>query len=36
MQSFGSPPTEIMGDLPPGLNIGPDGVPAMPEGCVVS
>jgi len=36
MQSFGSPPTEIMGDLPPGLNIGPDGMPALPEGCVIS
>ena len=36
MQSFGSPPTEIMGDLPPGLNIGTDGMPAMPEGWVIS
>ncbi|TDL20509.1 Pex19-domain-containing protein [Rickenella mellea] len=35
MQSFGSPPTEIMGDLPPGLELGPDGLPKMPDGCVI-
>ncbi|KIM71831.1 hypothetical protein PILCRDRAFT_16687 [Piloderma croceum F 1598] len=36
MQSFGTPPTEIMGDLPPGFGVGPDGMPQIPEGCCVS
>jgi len=36
MQSFGTPPTEIMGDLPPGFNLGADGMPQMPEGCCIS
>jgi len=35
MQSYGSPPTEIMGPLPPGLDFGPDGTPNLPEGCVI-
>jgi len=35
MQSFGAPPTEIMGDLPPGMNLGSDGLPQMPEGCTL-
>jgi len=34
MQALGSPPSEIMGDLPPGLGLGPDGMPD-PEGCSV-
>jgi len=33
MQTYGAPPTEIMGDLPPGINIGGDGLPQLPEGC---
>jgi peroxin-19 len=35
MQEYGTPPPEIMGDLPPGLEVGPDGVPQLPEGCIV-
>ena len=35
MQEQGAPPTEIMGELPPGVEVGPDGAPNMPEGCVV-
>ena len=34
MQTYGSPPVEIMGDLPPGFD--GKGVPGMGEdGCVV-
>lgn len=36
MQSFGTPPTEVMGDLPPGFNLGADGMPQLPEGCCIS
>ncbi|KAH9072839.1 Pex19-domain-containing protein [Lactarius deliciosus] len=35
MQEHGAPPAEIMGELPPGLELGPDGAPQLPEGCVV-
>lgn len=35
MQSHGAPPTEIMGDLPPGMNLGADGLPQLPEGCTL-
>ncbi|KAG7441538.1 Pex19-domain-containing protein [Guyanagaster necrorhizus] len=35
IQSYGAPPTSIMGPLPPGLGFGPDGLPQMGEGCVV-
>ncbi|EKM52991.1 uncharacterized protein PHACADRAFT_259162 [Phanerochaete carnosa HHB-10118-sp] len=35
MQSHGSPPPEIMGPLPPGLELGPDGLPKLPDGCSV-
>ena len=35
MQEHGTPPAEIMGELPPGLEIGPDGAPELPEGCIV-
>ncbi|KAI9465936.1 Pex19-domain-containing protein [Lactarius psammicola] len=35
MQEHGAPPAEIMGELPPGLELGPDGGPQLPEGCVV-
>ncbi|KAF8551444.1 hypothetical protein OG21DRAFT_1417995 [Imleria badia] len=33
LQTHGQPPQEIMGPLPPGLNMGADGLPDMPEGC---
>jgi len=36
MQSYGSPPSEIMGPLPAGLDFGADGQPNLPEGCVIS
>jgi len=32
MQTFGTPPAEIMGDLP----LGADGMPLMPDGCCIS
>ncbi|KAL0959039.1 hypothetical protein HGRIS_014344 [Hohenbuehelia grisea] len=35
MQSYGSPPQELMGDLPPGY-LGPDGMPQLPEGCNIA
>ncbi|KAG6332860.1 hypothetical protein ID866_6230 [Astraeus odoratus] len=35
LQTHGSPPDEIMGPLPPGLTKGEDGLPELPEGCVV-
>lgn len=37
MQTLGSPPQEIMGELPPGFALGEDGLPAMgPDGCVIA
>jgi len=36
MQSHGSPPSEIMGDLPAGMDLGPDGLPKMPDNCIIS
>ncbi|VDB92416.1 unnamed protein product [Peniophora sp. CBMAI 1063] len=33
MQTHGSPPEELMGPLPPGLNLGTDGIPKLPEDC---
>ncbi|EIN05462.1 Pex19 protein, partial [Punctularia strigosozonata HHB-11173 SS5] len=36
MQSHGSPPPEIMGPLPPGLDVGPDGLPKLPDGCTIA
>jgi len=33
MQEYGAPPTEIMGELPPGIALGPDGLPQLPGGC---
>jgi len=35
MQSYGSPPTEIMGEMPPGMSLGNDGMPDL-ENCVIS
>lgn len=37
MQSFGSPPSEVMGPLPSaGLEFNPDGSPKLPEGCIIT
>ncbi|PAV17687.1 Pex19-domain-containing [Pyrrhoderma noxium] len=37
MQSFGSPPPEVMGPLPTGgLDFNPDGSPKLPEGCTIT
>lgn len=40
MQDHGSPPEELMGDLPPGFGLGPDGLPQLPEGlpedCIIA
>lgn len=41
MQSHGSPPMELMGDIPPGMALGPDGMPNLGmgegmEGCCVA
>ncbi|KAI0655044.1 Pex19 protein family-domain-containing protein [Cubamyces menziesii] len=36
MQEYGSPPSEIMGPLPPGLDLGADGMPNIPEGCTIA
>ncbi|GAA5983093.1 hypothetical protein JCM11641_004910 [Rhodosporidiobolus odoratus] len=35
MNECGAPPPEIMGEMPPGMELGPDGVPKVPD-CVVS
>lgn len=35
MQEHGAPPAEIMGELPPGLDLGSDGAPKLPDDCVV-
>jgi len=36
MQQLGSPPPEIMGPLPPGFDAGPDGMPKLPDGCIIA
>ncbi|OAX36256.1 Pex19-domain-containing protein [Rhizopogon vinicolor AM-OR11-026] len=36
LQKHGSPPEEIMGPLPPGFSMGADGMPNMPDNCVIS
>lgn len=36
MQSYGSPPAEIMGPMPPGLSLGADGAPKLPDDCIIS
>lgn len=33
MQEYGAPPTEIMGELPPGVALGADGLPQLPQDC---
>ena len=33
LQTYGSPPSEVMGPLPPGTTLGPDG---LPEGCLIA
>jgi len=35
MQEHGAPPAEIMGELPPGFDLGPDGAPKLPDECVI-
>ncbi|KAH7908723.1 Pex19-domain-containing protein [Hygrophoropsis aurantiaca] len=35
LQTYGSPPEEIMGPLPPGFNMGADGLPNVPENCII-
>ncbi|GAA5976349.1 hypothetical protein JCM10908_005468 [Rhodotorula pacifica] len=34
MNECGAPPTEIMGEMPPGMELGPDGAPKVPECCI--
>ncbi|GAA5831705.1 hypothetical protein JCM3766R1_004984 [Sporobolomyces carnicolor] len=34
MNECGAPPKEIMGEMPPGMELGPDGVPKIPE-CTI-
>ncbi|KAG1870838.1 Pex19 protein [Suillus subluteus] len=36
LQRHGSPPEEIMGPMPPGLSMGADGMPNMPDNCIIS
>jgi len=36
MQEHGAPPAEIMGDLPPGMTLGPDGLPQFPQDCCIA
>ncbi|SCZ99104.1 BZ3500_MvSof-1268-A1-R1_Chr3-1g05814 [Microbotryum saponariae] len=36
MNDCGAPPKEIMGEMPPGMELGADGVPKMPEDCIIS
>ncbi|KAI0666461.1 Pex19 protein family-domain-containing protein [Trametes maxima] len=36
MQDYGSPPSEIMGPLPPGFDLGADGLPQLPDGCTIA
>ncbi|KAI9568668.1 Pex19 protein [Boletus coccyginus] len=33
LQSHGQPPEDVIGPLPPGLSMGADGPPDMPDGC---
>jgi len=35
MQEHGAPPAEIMGELPPGVALGPDGLPQLPGECLI-
>ncbi|KAF8628310.1 hypothetical protein AX17_006013 [Amanita inopinata Kibby_2008] len=36
MQSYGSPPSELMGPLPPGMGLGQDGMPQLDDNCVIA
>ncbi|KAM0754616.1 Pex19-domain-containing protein [Meredithblackwellia eburnea MCA 4105] len=36
MNDCGAPPSEIMGEMPEGMELGPDGVPKLPGDCVIS
>jgi peroxin-19 len=35
VQSYGSPPADLMGPLPLGVDLGPDGLPQLGENCVI-
>ncbi|KAI0339238.1 Pex19-domain-containing protein [Trametopsis cervina] len=36
MQEFGSPPQELMGELPPGMETDKDGMPKLPNQCTIA
>ncbi|PFH49457.1 hypothetical protein AMATHDRAFT_63154 [Amanita thiersii Skay4041] len=37
MQSYGTPPQELMGNLPPGMGLGTDGLPQLGDGnCTIA
>ncbi|PVF93314.1 Pex19 protein [Serendipita vermifera] len=36
MQELGSPPSEIMGALPPGFELGADGLPSLDDKCIIA
>lgn len=36
LQTYGSPPAEVMGPIPLGMNLGADGMSQMGEGCVIA
>ncbi|KAI5481644.1 peroxisomal biogenesis factor 19 [Pseudohyphozyma bogoriensis] len=36
MNDCGAPPAEIMGSMPEGMELGPDGVPKLPSDCIIS
>ncbi|KAG2151643.1 Pex19 protein [Suillus bovinus] len=36
LQKHGSPPEEIMGPLPSGMSMGADGMPNIPDNCIIS
>ncbi|KZT06690.1 Pex19-domain-containing protein [Laetiporus sulphureus 93-53] len=36
MQSYGAPPAEIMGPLPPNFDLDADGMPKLPDNCVIA
>jgi len=35
MQEGGAPPAQIMGELPPGVALGADGLPQLPQDCCI-
>lgn len=36
MNDFGAPPSEIVGDLPNDMELGDDGLPKLPQDCLIS